>query len=71
MDTDVCIWVGRRIRTLRDERGWTQALLADHAELAREYISEVERGRKELGIRALERIAQALDTELQEFFVGR
>lgn len=71
MDTDVCIWVGRRIRTLRDERGWTQALLADHAELAREYISEVERGRKELGIRALERIAQALDIELQEFFVGR
>ena len=35
-------------------------MLADHAELAREYVSEVENGKKELGLRALERIARRL-----------
>ena len=44
MAADFCTWVGRRIRTLRAERGWTQAMLADHEELAREYVSEIENG---------------------------
>lgn len=71
MAADVCTWVGRRIRTLRAERGWTQAMLADHAELAREYVSEVENGKKELGLRALDRIVLALGVSLQVFFKGK
>jgi transcriptional regulator with XRE-family HTH domain len=70
MATDICVRVGRRIRVLRTEREWTQAMLADHAELTREHLSELENGHKEIGIRALERIAQALDTTLHQFFEG-
>lgn len=62
--------VGRRIRVLRTEREWTQAMLADHAELTREHLSELENGHKEIGIRALEKIAQALGVNLQQFFEG-
>ena len=62
--------VGRRIRVLRSEREWTQAMLADHAELTREHLSELENGHKEIGIRALEKIAQALGVNLQKFFEG-
>jgi transcriptional regulator with XRE-family HTH domain len=65
MATDICVWVGRRIRALRLKRGWTQQILADHAELAREHISAVETGRSELGLRALERIALALEISLK------
>ena len=61
MAKDICVRVGRRIRILRTQRGWTQTLLADHAELAREHLSELENGHKEIGIRALERIVKALD----------
>jgi transcriptional regulator with XRE-family HTH domain len=43
-------------------------MLADHAEIAREHLSELENGRKEIGIRTLERIANALDLPLSEFF---
>lgn len=60
--------VGRRIRVLRTEREWTQAMLADHAELTREHLSELENGHKEIGIRALEKISQALDVSLHQFF---
>jgi len=61
MATDICITVGKRIRILRLERGWTQQILADHAELTREHLSELESGKKEIGLRALDRIAKALE----------
>jgi transcriptional regulator with XRE-family HTH domain len=70
MATDICVRVGRRIRVLRAEREWTQAMLADHAELTREHLSELENGHKEIGIRALEKIAQALSISLHQFFDG-
>jgi transcriptional regulator with XRE-family HTH domain len=63
MATDICIRIGRRIRVLRTEHGWTQAMLADHAAVAREHLSELENGKKELGVRTLERIAEALGVE--------
>lgn len=67
---DICVKIGRRIRVLRTERGWTQAMLADHAELTREHLSEIERGRKEIGVRGLDRIARALEISLTSFFEG-
>jgi transcriptional regulator with XRE-family HTH domain len=45
-------------------------MLADHAELTREHLSELENGHKEIGIRSLEKIAQALGVNLQQFFEG-
>jgi putative transcriptional regulator len=68
MATDICVWVGRRIRLLRTRKGWTQQILADHAELTREHLSELENGKKEIGIRTIERIATALGVSLHEFF---
>ena len=62
--------IGRRIRVLRTEREWTQAMLADHAELTREHLSELENGHKEIGVRALEKIVQALGVSLHQFFEG-
>ncbi len=70
MATDICVKIGRRIRVLRTEREWTQTMLADHAELSREHLSELETGKKELGVRALERIARALGVTLAKFFEG-
>ena len=60
--------VGRRLRVLRDKSGWTQAMLADHAELAREHLPELEDGKKEIGLRGLSRIADALGVSLSDFF---
>ncbi len=70
MAMDICVRIGRRIRVLRTERGWTQAMLADHAELTREHLSELENGHKEIGVRILDKIAQALGLSLARFFEG-
>jgi transcriptional regulator with XRE-family HTH domain len=70
MATDICVKIGRRIRVLRTERGWTQDMLADHAELTREHLSELENGHKEMGVRSLERVADALEISLGKFFDG-
>jgi transcriptional regulator with XRE-family HTH domain len=70
MAKDICVRIGRRIRVLRTERGWTQAMLADHSELTREHLSELENGHKEIGVRSLEKIAQALSLNLHQFFEG-
>jgi transcriptional regulator with XRE-family HTH domain len=45
-------------------------MLADHAELTREHLSELENGHKEIGVRALEKIVQALELNLSTFFEG-
>jgi len=45
-------------------------MLADHAEIAREHLSELENGHKEIGARAMERIAEALKISLSQFFEG-
>ena len=43
-------------------------MLADHADVTREHLSELENGHKEIGIRTLERIASALSVTLAQFF---
>jgi transcriptional regulator with XRE-family HTH domain len=45
-------------------------MLADHAVLAREHLSELENGHKEIGARSLDRIAKALEVKLSQFFEG-
>ncbi|MGD0521159.1 MAG: helix-turn-helix transcriptional regulator [Terracidiphilus sp.] len=66
MASDICVRVGRRIRELRKEKGWSQQLLADHAELERAHLSRLEEGRREAGLRVLERIARALDVDVED-----
>lgn len=43
-------------------------MLADHAELAREHLSELENGHKEIGVLALERIVRAFGINFAKFF---
>jgi transcriptional regulator with XRE-family HTH domain len=66
MASDICVRVGRKIRALRRAKGWSQQLLADHAELERAHLSRLEEGRREAGLRVLERIARALDVEVED-----
>lgn len=70
MATDICVQVGARIRKLRQTKGWTQTYLSIHAGVGRNYISDVELGKKEIGLRNLHLLAQSLDTSLEKLFKG-
>lgn len=58
--------VGRRIREARQDRGWTQTVLAEQVRLSATYLSHVEHGRKQISLEALVRIATALDLSLNQ-----
>jgi Predicted transcriptional regulators len=71
MAIDICVRVGRRIRTLRSEKGWTQQQLADMAGIGRVHVSELENGKREAGLRMLERIASTLDVRITDLIDGK
>ncbi len=62
---------GARVHNLRVERRMPQDLLASRAQLHRNYISEMERGKRNVSLRVIERIAMALDVEVMELFHGK
>jgi transcriptional regulator with XRE-family HTH domain len=66
----VSVRLGRRMRDLRRRRGWTQQILADHAELSKTHICELEVGKREVGLMALLRIAGALGVKASELLKG-
>jgi transcriptional regulator with XRE-family HTH domain len=44
--------------------------LAAHAELSKTHICEIETGKREIGLAALKRIADAMDTTLSKLLEG-
>jgi HTH-type transcriptional regulator / antitoxin HipB len=60
------IRIGRIVRTLRRRRGWRQIDLARGANVSQQTVSRVERGRTgELSLRALARVLQEVEAELE------
>ena len=60
--------LGQKVRLHRKLNGFTQEKLAEKADLAPTYISDIERGRENISIDAVARIAKALRVELDEMF---
>lgn len=59
---------GQRIRELRKERGLSQEDLAELCGLDRTYISGIERGLRNVALRNIEALAQALGVSLSDLF---
>ena len=57
---DVCTLVGMNLRHYRKKAGLTQEQLADEAKSSSYYISCLERGKENVGIRTLERLCKPL-----------
>lgn len=53
---------------LRAVRGWTQEGLAAECDLHRTYVSGIERGRRNVGLDNLERLAEAFGLTLGDLF---
>jgi transcriptional regulator with XRE-family HTH domain len=58
--------VGKNVRQLRKDKGWTQEQLAFEARLDLTYIGGIERGRRNPSILVLARIADALGADVSE-----
>ena len=65
---DIKLLVGKRVRELRNSIGISQEELADLADLDRTYITSVECGKRNISIVNIEKLANALNTTVKEFF---
>ena len=60
--------VGKRIKELRLNKNLTQEKFAELCELDRTYITSLENGKRNISIINLEKICNALDISLKDFF---
>lgn len=68
MPEDIKIQFGNRLRKLRENKALSQEALAHEAGLDRTYVSSVERGKRNISIENIERLALALGIKIKEFF---
>ena len=61
---------GKRVRHLREQRGLTQEALADLSGLHPTYISGIERGKRNVSLANIRRLATALGVSLSELVRG-
>ncbi|MCR9063036.1 MAG: helix-turn-helix domain-containing protein [Cytophagales bacterium] len=59
---------GQRIKEIRRQKSLSQEALAFEAQVHRTYINDLENGRRNVTIKVLERITDALGISLSEFF---
>ena len=59
---------GKRLRQLRDERGYSQEELAERAGLHRNYVGGVERGERNVALENIVKLAKALSIPPSELF---
>lgn len=64
------ISLGKRIHYLRKQRGLSQEDLALECEINRNYLSDLERGRRNPSLLILDKIANGLNITLEELFKG-
>jgi transcriptional regulator with XRE-family HTH domain len=67
---DILTRFGRRVRALRTARGQSQEAFAEACGIDRTYISGIERGRRNVGLKNIAVIANALGVTLSELFEG-
>jgi len=70
MATDICVRFGRRLQRLRNKKGMKQIDLAVHTNMGRTYLSKVENGRIEPGLRALKKLSDNLGISMSVLLKG-
>ncbi len=65
---DLTKLLGRKIREIREKRGWSQDVLAELSGLNRSYIGSLERAEHNVGIRNIAYVANALEVPVEKLF---
>ena len=67
-DGDFLLFLGKRVRQLRNLRGMTRKMVAQDADVSERHLAQLEAGEGNVSIVLLRRIAGALDVSLVELF---
>lgn len=63
--------IGSRIRTVREERGYTREQLAEYADVSTDFLWHIETGRSSMSTQNLGKIAAALDVPTDYLIFGK
>lgn len=64
----ITVDLGNRIRTLRQENGFSQEKFALNIGMDRTYFASVEAGKRNISLNNIKKIADGLDVTLSELF---
>lgn len=67
---NITVRFGQRLRKLREQQGWTQVVMAEKVGIDRSYISDMERGKKNVCMPTLEILAQAFGITISQLLKG-
>lgn len=70
MKLTIEVQLGMRIKYLRAQKKMSQEDLALEANINKNYLSDVERGRRNISLKAMNKIAKGLKTNLSNLFLG-
>ena len=59
---------GQKVNALRKGKNLSQEDLAEKSGLNRPYISAIEQGKRNVSLEVIEKLAEALEIEIKEFF---
>ena len=59
---------GQKVKELREQKGFSIEQLANISNVDRNYISDIEKGKRNVSIEIMEKIILALDTDFMTFF---
>jgi transcriptional regulator with XRE-family HTH domain len=64
------VQLGKRVRRLREERGWSQEGFAHEGGLGRSFAGAIERGEKDVRLSTLTKLASVLGVSLSQLLKG-
>lgn len=59
---------GHKIKQLREQKGYSIEYLANIADIDRTYISDIEKGKRNVSLLIIEKLSKALEVNIQELF---
>lgn len=59
---------GHKIKFLREEKEYSIEYLANIANIDRTYISDIEKGKRNVSLLIIEKLSKALEVNIQELF---
>lgn len=66
MSTDILKNFGSKVRTLRKQRNWSIETLAEESNLHQNYLSDIERGTRNISLKAISKIALGFKISVSE-----
>lgn len=68
MEKEIRVKFGSTLRRLRKDRSISQEAFAGKCDLHRTYISDIERGERNVSLENIEKIAKVLNIQISELF---